>query len=121
MARVTIEDCLEQVENRFALVHLSVRRVLQLRRGASTLVDSPKNKDVVVALREIAERKVTVDNIRQLEELEPLAEPTMGVARAQKLLHEVEEIMEASSQYPAAVEFTGKQIGEAGFQEIEEE
>jgi DNA-directed RNA polymerase subunit omega len=110
MARVTIEDCLERVENRFALVHLTVRRVLQLRRGASPLVDAPKNKEVVGALREIADGKVTVDNVRQFEELEPLPESSMAAAKAQKIMHEVEEIVEASSRYPGEVEFEGKQV-----------
>ena len=58
MARVTIEDCLEQVPNRFSLIHLAFQRIKQLRTGASPLVQS-KNKEVVVSLREIAARKVS--------------------------------------------------------------
>jgi len=57
MARITIEDCLEKVENRYELVHLTAKRVKQLRNGADELVRS-KNKDVVTALREIAAGKV---------------------------------------------------------------
>jgi DNA-directed RNA polymerase subunit omega len=57
MARITIEDCLERVENRYELVHLTVKRVKQLREGAEPLVRS-KNKDVVTALREIASGKI---------------------------------------------------------------
>jgi len=53
MARVTIEDCLEQVPNRFSLIHLAFQRVKQLRSGAVPKIQS-KNKEVVVALREIA-------------------------------------------------------------------
>lgn len=53
MARVTIEDCLENVKNRFALVHLTASRVRQLQRGSKRRVGS-KNKDVVESLREIA-------------------------------------------------------------------
>jgi DNA-directed RNA polymerase subunit omega len=59
MARVTIEDCLEQVPNRFSLIHLAFQRVKQLRSGAAPQVQS-KNKEVVVALREIAAGKVDV-------------------------------------------------------------
>ncbi len=59
MARVTVEDCLEHLENRFALVHLAARRVRQLNKGSHRLVIS-KNKDVVTSLREIAEGKVRV-------------------------------------------------------------
>lgn len=57
MARVTIEDCLEKVENRYELVHLAAKRVKQLRDGDEPLVRS-KNKEVVTALREIAASKV---------------------------------------------------------------
>ena len=53
MARITVEDCLEKVENRYELVHLATKRVKQLREGAEPLVRS-KNKDIVTALREIA-------------------------------------------------------------------
>ncbi len=53
MARVTIEDCLKRVPNRFILVHLAVQRVKQLREGAPPLVECD-NKEVVQALREIA-------------------------------------------------------------------
>lgn len=57
MARITIEDCLEKVENRYELVHLAVKRVKQLREGSDKLVKS-KNKDIVTSLREIAAGKV---------------------------------------------------------------
>jgi DNA-directed RNA polymerase subunit omega len=57
MARVTVEDCLENVTDQFALVHLAALRYRQLHRGANRLVDN-RNKDVVCALREIAEQKV---------------------------------------------------------------
>lgn len=57
MARITIEDCLDKVSNRFELVHLASKRVKQLREGADQLVKS-KNKDVVTALREIAAGKI---------------------------------------------------------------
>jgi DNA-directed RNA polymerase subunit omega len=58
MARVTVEDCLTQVPNRFALVHLAAKRTKQLLKGSRSMVDSPNNKSAVIALREIAEKKV---------------------------------------------------------------
>ena len=57
MARITVEDCLEKVSSRFGLIHLSAKRVRQLRKGAEPLVVC-KNKDIVVSLREIANGKV---------------------------------------------------------------
>jgi len=67
MARVTVEDCMKRVNNRFLLVHLAAKRVIQLRKGAKHLVDAPKNKEIVLALREIAEGLVTYDSLPQLE------------------------------------------------------
>lgn len=58
MARVTIEDCLKFVDNRFTLVHLAAKRVRQVREGADLLVKSSKNEDVVSVLREIAANRV---------------------------------------------------------------
>ena len=58
MARITIEDCLKRVPNRFAIVNLAAKRVRQIREGSEYLVSSPKNEDIVVALREIAAGKV---------------------------------------------------------------
>ena len=57
MARITVEDCLERVPNRFELVLLAARRAKQLLKGARPLVDSD-NKEVVTSLREIAAQKV---------------------------------------------------------------
>lgn len=57
MARVTVEDCLEHEENRFALVVLAARRTRQLMKGAPGLVPS-KNRPAVTALREIADQRV---------------------------------------------------------------
>lgn len=58
MARVTIEDCLKNVNNRFSLVHLAAKRVRQVREGADLLVKSSKNEDVVSVLREIASKRI---------------------------------------------------------------
>ena len=52
MARITVEDCLKKVDNRFTLIHMAAKRVRQLRKGAEQTIVS-KNKDIVVSLREI--------------------------------------------------------------------
>jgi len=54
MARVTVEDCIEKVPNRFELVHVASRRTKQLKRGGRPLVEC-ENKEVVTSLREIAQ------------------------------------------------------------------
>ena len=54
MARITVEDCIEKVPNRFHLVQMASIRTKQIKKGARALVGSEGNKEVVVALREIA-------------------------------------------------------------------
>ena len=58
VARITIEDCLKKVGNRFLLVKMVCQRVRQIREGSDYLVSSPKNEDIVVALREVAAGKI---------------------------------------------------------------
>ncbi len=77
MARITIEDCLDHVDNRFKLVLLAGTRARQLSHGATEFVPRNKDKDTVVALREIAEGHVTVDNINQLHRSPDVHEPNL--------------------------------------------
>ncbi len=60
MARITIEDCLLKIPNRFSLVNLVAQRVRQIREGSEYLVSSPKNEDIVISLREVAAGKVAL-------------------------------------------------------------
>lgn len=59
MARVTVEDCLDHVENRFQLVMRATRRARQMHQGAEPLVADENDKPTVIALREIAEGLIT--------------------------------------------------------------
>ena len=68
MARITIEDCLKKVENRFLLVNMVAKRVRQIREGSDYLVSSPKNEDIVVSLREVAAGKVLAQETHPEEE-----------------------------------------------------
>ncbi len=74
MARITVEDCLHNVDNLFDLVLLSAKRARQLANGAEARVDWENDKPTVVALREIAEGKVTID---LLSEPDPEPEPDL--------------------------------------------
>jgi len=68
MARVTVEDCLEHVDNRFDLVVLATKRARQLANGVEPLLPWENDKPTVVALREIAEGLINSDNIDPQEE-----------------------------------------------------
>jgi DNA-directed RNA polymerase subunit omega len=60
MARVTIEDCLKQEANRYVLIHGAIKRTIQLKKGATPLINAPDEKLTVVALREIAQGKIKI-------------------------------------------------------------
>jgi DNA-directed RNA polymerase subunit omega len=65
MARVTVEDCIVQVPNRFELVMLSAHRARALAAGAELHVDRDRDKNPVVALREIADQKLELDVLHE--------------------------------------------------------
>jgi DNA-directed RNA polymerase subunit omega len=65
MARVTVEDCIDKVQNRFDLVLYSAYRARQLSGGADPLVDRDRDKNPVVALREIAAKVTKPDELRE--------------------------------------------------------
>ena len=58
MARITVEDCIEKVDNRFELVLLATKRARQITRGSTPLVEVENDKPTVIALREIAADKI---------------------------------------------------------------
>jgi len=66
MARLTVEDCLKHIDNRFNLVLIASKRSRQIAMGATPLVAVEKDKPTVLALREIAEGKITQDNFEKL-------------------------------------------------------
>ncbi len=97
MARITIEDCTEHVPNRFHLVQMTAIRAKQLKKGATPLVQSEDNKEVVVALREIAAGLIAPDYSQPVDEAEdaPMAdfetaEPTPAAAADEAAAPEAE-------------------------------
>jgi len=70
MARITVEDCLEVVDNRFELVLMATKRARQLSKGADPVIRPDNDKPTVLALREIADRRIdqaTIDEIERAE------------------------------------------------------
>jgi DNA-directed RNA polymerase subunit omega len=83
MARITVEDCLENVDNLFELVMVAAKRARRLANGAEPLVDWENDKPTVVALREIAEGLVTNEI---LDDVEPLPEELLSADQAEEIL-----------------------------------
>ena len=88
MARITVEDCLQYVDNRFQLVLVATKRARQLAMGASPLIEVENDKSTVIALREIAEGLVTKSILE--DEV-----PTLDLSGE----HEETELIEENSQY----------------------
>lgn len=91
MARVTVEDCIDKVENRFDLVLLAGHRGRMISSGSQITVDRDNDKNPVVALREIAESTVATDDLREdlihslqkyveVDEPEPESMPLVGAS-----------------------------------------
>jgi len=89
MARVTVEDCIDKVENRFDLVLLAAHRARMISSGAPIAVERDKDKNPVVALREIAEKALSPEDLKEelvhslqkyveVDEPEPEAMPLIG-------------------------------------------
>src|SRR4029077_560272 len=93
MARVTVEDCIDKVENRFDLVLLASHRARMVSSGSPITVDRDHDKNPVVALREIADKTISPDDLKEelvhslqkyveVDEPEPAAVPLIGAAGA---------------------------------------
>ncbi|QKV18487.1 DNA-directed RNA polymerase subunit omega [Oricola thermophila] len=65
MARVTVEDCIDKVDNRFDLVLLAAHRARQISQGAPITVDRDNDKNPVVALREIADQTLSPEDLKE--------------------------------------------------------
>lgn len=85
MARVTVEDCIDKVENRFELVLLAAHRARTLSSGASLLVDRDNDKNPVVALREIADERLRPTDLKE------------------ELIHSLQKYVEVDEPEPEAV------------------
>ena len=92
MARVTVEDCVDKVTNRFELVLLAAHRARALASGSHIMVDPENDKNAVIALREIAEKTIVPSDVREgllhsmqhnaeVDEPEPTAMPTLPHVR----------------------------------------
>lgn len=118
MARVTVEDCLENVENRFKLVLLASKRARQLVLGTEPLVEWENDKPTVVALREIAENLVNDEMMQaalavpQIEEESEFAEDDLAAALHAEISRELNQTVEPPGAEPKATEETIKALQE---------
>ncbi len=87
MARITVEDCLEKVDNQYDLVLLAKERTTQLNSGAQMLVEENNDKGTVVALREIGDGKMDIKELTK-----------SGISRLRKEPDEVEKVEETEEE-----------------------
>ncbi len=82
MARITVEDCLENIENRFELVLMATRRARTIANGADPMLPEENDKPTVIALREIAEGMIDAKTLADLEQAELEQEAAEEIAAA---------------------------------------
>ena len=101
MARVTVEDCIEKVQNRFDLVLIAASRARQISAGAEITVPEDRDKNSVISLREIAEETVAADALRDnviqtMQRYVEVDEPEEDDMEAQMLSHQFADNIEES-------------------------
>lgn len=106
MARVTVEDCVKKVPNRFDLILLAAGRARSLAAGSTMTVERDNDKNTIVALREIEEGTVELDAVRDsvIASMQKYAKPQEGIADAAEL-KEVEAEISGESPLYADTEF----------------
>jgi DNA-directed RNA polymerase subunit omega len=85
MARITVEDCLNHVDNRFDLVLLAAKRARQIERGVDPLLPRENDKTTVIALREIADGLITEESVREPEPTTESIDEELAAALAGEL------------------------------------
>ena len=106
MARVTVEDCIDKVENRFDLVLLAAHRARQVSQGAPITVDRDNDKNPVVALREIADQTLSPGDLKE------------------DLIHSLQkhvEVDEPEADVPAAIDKPAEETVEAAMEDTADE
>ncbi len=118
MARVTVEDCVERIPNRFELVLLAAQRARNLARGEELTVDRDDDKNPVVALREIADQTVTVEKLRadlnkslsRAPEPEPADEEVLDLIPTEANIFGLQEI--SNDEEAASLPVDGEEVSE---------
>ena len=113
MARVTVEDCVLKIPNRFELVLLSSQRAREIGAGAAMKVDRDNDKNPVVSLREIADTDISLDGLR-----ETLIKNHQKVIEVEEDDEEIIDIMEGENEWAAAAsEAAEGELATSGMQE----
>ncbi|HYD17520.1 MAG TPA: DNA-directed RNA polymerase subunit omega [Patescibacteria group bacterium] len=117
MARVTVEDCILKVPNRFELVLVSSQRAREINAGAALMVDRDNDKNPVISLREIADTEISLDNLR-----ESLIKNHQKVIEVEEEDEDVIDVMEGESEWAQVANQAAEgEIEGAGMQEAVEE
>lgn len=103
MARVTVEDCIKFVPNRFELVIMSANRARQLARGAQSELQPERDKNTVLALREIGEGVVNPQDLLLMDEMPPILD-MQEEEEEMEAIQEARSLMDEETHLPGVVE-----------------
>ena len=117
MARVTVEDCIEKVENRFELVLMAARRAKDIERGATPSVARDNDKPTIIALREIAEETISLNGLEELTKRGLIEDKDLfinGIEADEKFLErdddDVGEVFEGDEEIENMEEFDDEDV-----------
>jgi DNA-directed RNA polymerase subunit omega len=116
MARVTVEDCVVKVPNRFELVMLAAQRSRDISGGGQITIERDNDKNPVVALREIAETSVELDNLRNA-----LVKGLQKQVEVDVPEEDVMELLASEQEVPGVVQAVAEDEEDEPLQDIEEE
>jgi DNA-directed RNA polymerase subunit omega len=117
MARVTVEDCVLKVPNRFELVLLSSQRAREIGAGAAMMVERDNDKNPVIALREIADTEISLENLG-----ESLIKNHQKVIEVEEDEEDIIDVMEGESEWAHVAGASAEgEVAEAGMQESAED
>jgi DNA-directed RNA polymerase subunit omega len=111
MARVTVEDCILQVPNRFDLVLLAAQRARAISRGEELTIDRDNDKNPVIALREIAEQTVDLGGLN-----EDIVKSLLRAPEPEPVEEEVIDLIATDENIFGVMDVTDEQAAEAGMQ-----
>lgn len=133
MARVTVEDCIDKVKNRFELVLMASKRAKDLERGAQPSVTKDNDKPTIIALREIAEETISLEALRELAKngitedhehtifANPSPEDELAILMDLGEDLDEEDLVELDQEDLAALEDIDNALGEEESESVEED
>lgn len=112
MARVTVEDCIEKVPNRFELVLMAAKRAKDIERGAMPSISRDNDKSTIIALREIAEETISLEGLKELAKRVTYEGDDFPINQEENTEKTVEELMLEPDNFDKSEDYGDEELDE---------